>query len=120
MDHLLAAFGNIFTPLPFLFLFIGTTVGIVVGAIPGLSGGMVIALTLPLTFFMDSTNALILMVAMYVGSTSGGLISATLMRMPGTPAALMTVLDGFPIERRAVDGRAAPSGSVFSHRLSAG
>ncbi len=106
MDHLLAAFANIFTPLPLLFLVIGVVVGVVVGAIPGLSGGMVIALTLPLTFLMNSTDALILLVAMYVGSTSGGLISATLMRMPGTPAALMTILDGFPMAKAGRPGRA--------------
>jgi len=114
MEHLLAAFANIFTPMPFLFLFAGTTIGIVVGAIPGLSGGMVIALTLPLTFFMESTNALILMVSMYVGSTSGGLISATLMRMPGTPAALMTILDGFPMARGGRPGRALGFGIFAS------
>lgn len=114
MEHLLAAFANIFTPLPFMFMFVGVTVGIVVGAIPGLSGGMVIALVLPLTFFMDSTNALILLVSMYVGSTSGGLISATLMRMPGTPAALMTILDGFPMAKAGRPGRALGFGIFAS------
>lgn len=114
MDHLLAAFVHLLTPWPFLFMMIGVSVGIVVGAIPGLSGAMVIALTLPLTFFMDSTNALILLVSMYVGSTSGGLISATLMRMPGTPAALMTVLDGFPMARQGRPGRALGFGIFAS------
>jgi putative tricarboxylic transport membrane protein len=113
MEFLAASFANIFTPLPFLFLFTGVAVGIVVGAIPGLSGGMVIALTLPLTFLMDSTNALILLVSMYVGSTSGGLISATLMRMPGTPAAMMTILDGFPMAKAGQPGRALGLG-IFS------
>lgn len=114
MEHLLAAFANLFLPLPFLFLMIGVTVGITVGAIPGLSGAMVIALTLPITFFMDSTNALVLLVSMYVGSTSGGLISATLMRMPGTPAAMMTVLDGFPMARQGRPGRALGFGIYAS------
>jgi putative tricarboxylic transport membrane protein len=102
------------SPLPFTFIFIGVLTGIVVGAIPGLSGAMVIALTLPLTFFMDSTNALVLLVAMYVGATSGGLISATLMRMPGTPAALMTVLDGFPMAKQGQPGRALGFGIMAS------
>ena len=114
MEHLIAAFGHLLTPLPFLFMLVGVTVGITVGAIPGLSGAMVIALTLPLTFFMDSTNALILLVSMYVGSTSGGLISATLMRMPGTPAAMMTVLDGFPMARQGRPGRALGFGIYAS------
>lgn len=114
MEHLLTAFGHLFTPLPFLFMLVGVTVGITVGAIPGLSGAMVIALTLPLTFFMDSTHALILLVSMYVGSTSGGLISATLMRMPGTPAAMMTVLDGFPMAQQGRPGRALGFGIYAS------
>ena len=50
MEHLIAAFSHLFTPVPFLFMLVGVTVGITVGAIPGLSGAMVIALTLPLTF----------------------------------------------------------------------
>ncbi len=114
MEHLVASFGNLFTPLPFMFLLTGVIVGVVVGAIPGLSGGMVIALTLPLTFLMDSTNALILLVSMYVGSTSGGLISATLMRMPGTPAAMMTILDGFPMAKAGKPGRALGFGIFAS------
>jgi len=114
MEFLLPAIADVFTPMPFLMMLLGTTIGIVVGAIPGLSGGMVIALTLPLTFFMESTHALILMVSMYVGSTSGGLISATLMRMPGTPAALMTILDGFPMAKRGQPGRALGFGIMAS------
>lgn len=114
MDHLLQAFAQLFTPLPFLFMLLGVSIGIVVGAIPGLSGGMVIALTLPLTYFMKSTDALVLLVSMYVGSTSGGLISATLMHMPGTPAAMMTVLDGFPMAKKGQPGRALGLGIFAS------
>lgn len=114
MEHLLTAFAHLFTLLPFFYILIGVVVGITVGAIPGLSGAMVIALTLPLTFFMDSTNALVLLVAMYVGSTSGGLISASLMGMPGTPAAMMTVLDGFPMAKGGRPGRALGFGIISS------
>lgn len=114
MNHLLEAFANQFTLLPFFFMVIGVTVGITVGAVPGLSGAMVIALTLPITFFMQSTHALILLVSMYVGATSGGLISATLMKMPGTPAAIMTVLDGFPMAQGGRPGRALGFGIISS------
>ena len=85
-DSLFQAVSQILTPWPFLMMFIGTVLGIVVGAIPGLTGAMLIALTLPLTFYMVPFNAIVLLVAMYVGAISGGLITATLMRMPGTPA----------------------------------
>ena len=106
MSDLLSALGYIATPWPFFWVLLGTSLGIFVGAIPGLTGGMLIALSIPLTFFMDSTHALVLMVAMYVGSVSGGLISATLLRMPGTPSSMMTTFDGYPMASRGEAERA--------------
>ncbi|MEP3332219.1 tripartite tricarboxylate transporter permease [Sedimentitalea sp.] len=86
-----------------LFLFIGTALGIVVGAIPGLTASMLIALTLPLTFHMDPVSAVTLLIGEYVGGISGGLITAILLRMPGTPASIVTTFDGYPM---AMQGRA--------------
>lgn len=105
-SDLLGAFTYIFTPWPFFWVLLGTSLGIFVGAVPGLTGGMLIALSIPLTFFMNSTHALILMVAMYVGSVSGGLISATLLKMPGTPSSVMTTFDGYPMANRGEAERA--------------
>ena len=100
---------------------LGVVLGVTVGCIPGLTGAMVIALTLPLTFAMSPPDALTLLVAIYVGSVSGGLISATLLNIPGTPASLMTTLDGFPMaaggrpKRALTLGIAASlAGGVFS------
>lgn len=87
-------------------ILLGTLLGVIVGSIPGLTGAMLIALALPLTFEMSPGQAMMLLVAMYVGSVSGGLISATLMRMPGTPASIMTTLDGYPMARDGQSGRA--------------
>jgi len=87
-------------------ILLGATLGITVGAIPGLTGTMLIALSLPMTFSMSPAHALVLLVAMYVGAVSGGLISATLLRMPGTPAAVMTTLDGYPMAQSGRPGRA--------------
>ena len=91
--------------LVFLVL-LGTALGITVGAIPGLTGAMLISLSLPLTFGMDGQSALAFLVAMYVGSVSGGLITATLLRMPGTPASIITTLDGYPMAQSGRAGRA--------------
>ena len=85
IGDLAGAVAYIFQPMPLFFLVLGTWLGIFVGAVPGLTGGMLISLVIPLTFYMDSIQALVLMVAMYVGSVSGGLISAMLFRIPGTP-----------------------------------
>ena len=94
------------SPLILGLVLLGTALGIIVGAIPGMTGTMLIALTLPMTFSMEPVPALVLLVAMYVGAVSGGLISATLLRMPGTPAAVMTTLDGYPMARAGQPGRA--------------
>jgi putative tricarboxylic transport membrane protein len=97
-----------------LFIFIGVTIGIIVGGLPGLTATMAIALTLPLTFYMKSSYALILLVSMYVGGISGGLITATLLRIPGTPASIMTTLDGFPMAKGGRPGRAIGFGIISS------
>lgn len=114
MDGFFAAFRYLLTPLPFCWMMLGTSLGIVVGAVPGLTGAMLIALTLPLTFNMPSADALVLLVSMYVGSISGGLITATLLRMPGTPASMMTTLDGYPMAQRGEPGRALGLGITAS------
>jgi putative tricarboxylic transport membrane protein len=93
---------------------LGTSLGVMVGAIPGLTGAMLIALTLPLTFSMGAENALVLLVSMYVGSVSGGLVTATLLRMPGTPASIMTTLDGYPMAKSGRPGRALGLGVTAS------
>lgn len=89
-----------------LYMMLGTSLGVIVGAIPGLTGAMLIALSLPLTFTMSGEHALVLLVSMYVGSVSGGLVTATLLRIPGTPASMMTMLDGYPLAQQGQPGRA--------------
>lgn len=106
MEALANALFYIFTPEAFLWLLLGVSSGIFVGAVPGLGGGMLITLVLPLTFHMDSTVALVMMIGMYVGSVSGGLISATLLRMPGTPSSIITTFDGYPMAQNGEPGRA--------------
>lgn len=105
MDGLLPLFAAL-TPESLVFIALGTILGVVVGAIPGLTGGMLIALSIPLTFGMGPVNALSLLVAMYMGSVSGGLVAAILLRIPGTPASVMTTLDGYPLAMKGQAGRA--------------
>ena len=93
----LQALQYLLSPTPLIWLTVGVASGIFVGAIPGLGGGMLMALTVPLTFSMDSTHAVLLLMGMHVGSVTGGLISATLLKMPGTPSAIMTTFDGYPM-----------------------
>ena len=106
MAGLSQAVQQLLSPAGFGLVLLGTALGITVGAVPGLTGAMLIALTLPMTFTMAPEQAMILLVGMYVGSVSGGLITATLLRMPGTPASIMTTLDGYPMARAGRPGRA--------------
>ncbi len=117
----LEALQHVLSPYPFLWIFIGVAGGIFVGAIPGLGGGMLMALTVPLTFSMDSTNAVLLLMGMHVGSVSGGLISATLLKMPGTPSAMMTTFDGYPMAQQGKPSKALSLGvgaSLFGGLIS--
>ncbi|MEF2074269.1 tripartite tricarboxylate transporter permease [Consotaella aegiceratis] len=97
-----------------LFLLVGTALGIVVGAIPGLTATMLIALTLPLTFHMDPVNAVTLLIGEYVGGISGGLITAILLRMPGTPSSIVTTFDGYPMAQKGQVERALALGIMAS------
>lgn len=108
------AFIALFTPNNMMFLFIGTALGIVVGAIPGLTASMLIALTLPLTFHMDPVSAVTLLIGEYVGGISGGLIMAILLRMPGTPSSIVTTFDGYPMAQKGQSERALALGIMAS------
>ena len=108
------AFQTLFQLDNLFFLFVGTSVGIVVGAIPGLTASMLIALTLPLTFHMMPVNAVTLLIGEYVGGISGGLITAILLRMPGTPASIVTTFDGYPMAMNGQPQRALALGIMAS------
>lgn len=114
MNELLTAAQASLSPTALMLMMIGTSLGIVVGAMPGLTGAMLIALSLPLTFSMSGEHAMVLLVSMYVGSVSGGLITATLLRIPGTPASMMTTYDGYPMAQAGQGKRALSLGIVAS------
>lgn len=110
MPDLGAVTSLMFSPTALVLVAIGSTLGVAVGAIPGLTGAMLIALSLPLTFSMSGEHAMVLLVSMYVGSVTGGLITATLLRIPGTPASMMTTLDGYPMAQQGKADRALALG----------
>ena len=100
----LAYFGDVFTPLNFLFLVMGTVGGLLLGATPGLSPTMAVALLIPFTFHMQPASGLILLGAAYTSPVAGGAVSAILLKIPGAPANIATTLDGHVMAR---NGRAA-------------
>ncbi len=97
-----------------LFILMGVVIGIIFGAIPGLSATMAIALFLPVTYGLSPQLSVILLVALYVGGISGGLISAILTHIPGTPSSIATCFDGFPLTQKGQGAKALGVGIVFS------
>ena len=91
---------NVFTPISLICLAGGLIVGIIGGALPGISSSMTCALCLPLTYSLEPIPAFIMLVAIYVGATYGGGITATLCSTPGTNAAAATALDGYPLTQK--------------------
>lgn len=80
-----------------LAMLIGTAAGILIGAIPGLTATLAMALLLPFTYAMPPLVALGMMAGIYNGSMYGGAIPAILMKIPGTPSAVATTFDGYPL-----------------------
>ncbi|HEY5292320.1 MAG TPA: tripartite tricarboxylate transporter permease [Burkholderiales bacterium] len=87
-------------------LFVGTLVGLIGGALPGVTITMTIIIVLPFTFGMDPLQGLATMTGVYVGGSAGGAITAALIGIPGTPSAITTTFDGFPMTQKGQPGRA--------------
>ena len=96
-------FGEVFTLPHFTILVLGTIGGLILGATPGLSPTMAVALLIPFTFQMEPTASLILLGAVYTSTVAGGAVSGILVNIPGAPANIATVMDGYPL---AQSGRA--------------
>ena len=87
-------------------LCVGTLVGVVGGAIPGITITMTVIVVLPFTFGLEPLQGLAAMIGVYVGGETGGLIASCLLGIPGKPSAVATTFDGFPMARKGEPGRA--------------
>ena len=99
-------FGDVFTPFNFLLLLIGTIGGLILGATPGLSPTMAVALLIPFTFKLEPAQGLILLGAAYTSTVAGGAVSAILLKIPGAPANIATTLDGHTMAKKGQGARA--------------
>jgi putative tricarboxylic transport membrane protein len=100
------SYSSIFTLNIMFLIFVGVTAGIVIGALPGLTATMGVALLIPLTFGRPPLASLSMLMGIYTGAMYGGAISAILIRTPGTPAAAATVLEGYPMCQKGLAGSA--------------
>lgn len=114
MDHFLAALVDLLSPTMLFLVFSGTFVGIVVGALPGLSATLGVAILLPVTYYLSAAEGMVLLLGIYTGGIYGGSIAAVLLNIPGCPASLMTTLDGYPMAQRGEGGRGIGIATVSS------
>ncbi|MBR0368157.1 MAG: tripartite tricarboxylate transporter permease [Clostridia bacterium] len=110
------AAGGVFNGINLLIVAGAVLLGLVVGAIPGLTGTMALALLINLTYKLPSDQAVAFMLGVYVGAVSGGLFSAIMLNIPGTPNAAATALDGYPLAKSGKGGKAL-FGGVFASCL---
>lgn len=110
----MAGFLAILNPTTLLLILVGVVIGIVFGAIPGLSGTMAVALCLPFTYSMNSVDSISMLLALYFGGVSGGLIASVLLRIPGTPGSVATIWDGGKMAENGEPHRALGIGITYS------
>lgn len=106
VQSILGGFASALTPETLVLILGGTVLGLAVGAIPGLSSAIGLAIVLPFTFVLAPEPAMLTMVAIYMAAQYGGSITAIVIGVPGTPPAVATTFDGHPMARRGEAGRA--------------
>ena len=115
MDMIVEIFTTSLTPIVLLYMLVGVVAGICIGALPGLTATMGVALLLPMTFGMDAAQGILMLLGIYVGAIYGGSISAVLLHTPGTPASAATAIEGYKLNLRGEAGRALGVATLSSY-----
>lgn len=102
-----------FSPMLFALCW-STILGIIVGALPGLTATMAVSLLIGLTYSLSTQNALVIIMGVYVGAIYGGSRAAILLNIPGTPSAAATALDGYPLAKKGRGGAALTIATIVS------
>src|SRR5689334_60515 len=109
MDELSALFHGfavVLTPMNIGLMFVGITLGVLIGVLPGLGGANGVAILLPLTFTMSPTSAIVMLSCIYWGALFGGAITSILFNIPGEPWSVATTFDGYPLAQKGQAGQA--------------
>ena len=114
MDMFITVISSMLVPYNLAVIVGGTVIGIIFGAVPGLSATTGIALMLPVSFSMTPVTGILFLGSIYVGGISGGLISAILLGVPGTPASVATCFDGYTMAKNGRSSRALGIGILSS------
>lgn len=121
MDFIISVITQVFTPFNMLLVVLGASWGLIAGSLPGVSSSMAVILLLPFTYELGIMSSIVLMISVYVGGSAGGSVAAILMKTPGTPEAVATTFDGYPLAMQGKSGEAlglaitaSSFGSIFS------
>jgi putative tricarboxylic transport membrane protein len=102
------------TPFNLMLALVGVVLGTIIGALPGLSATMAVAVLVPFTFTMNPASGMIALGAIYTGAVYGGAYAAILVNTPGTPSSIATTFDGFPMAKRGEGGYAVTIATISS------
>lgn len=105
---------ELFSVSTLFFIALGTFVGLIIGAMPGLGTMLAIVMLLPVTYVISPLESILLLLAAYQASEYGGSISSIILGIPGTPAAAATVLDGYTLAKNQSPGKAISYSLVAS------
>lgn len=114
MSLIATGFAEILNPACLMLIAWGVFIGLIFGSMPGLSATMAVALCLPMTYGMTPIAGISLLLGLYIGGISGGLVAAILLRIPGTPSSVATCFDGYPLAAKGEAGKALGVGIFFS------
>lgn len=114
MQEILNGFVSAFDLYTLFIIVLSTTLGIIIGAMPGLSAAMGVALLIPITFTMEPAIGLIMLLGIYCGAIFGGSIAAILISTPGTPAASATLIEGYQMTKKGQGGKALKTAAFAS------
>lgn len=114
ISYLPYIFSQIIQPFNLILMVAGTIVGIIFGAIPGLSGTMAVMLFMPLTYTMQSSTAIIFLLSLWIGGCSGAFIGSVLLGIPGSASAVATCWDGHPLAQKGQASKALAIGMTAS------
>ena len=115
-EVMLAGFLGSFTPVVIFYTAAGVFLGLAVGAVPGLSAAMAIALAVPMTYTLSPVAAIGFLIGVYKGGSYGGSLSAILLNTPGCAEAAATIFDGYPLAQQG-KGLKAIKMSLFASAL---
>lgn len=114
MEPVIQGLSLVLDPFNIALIFGGVFIGVIVGALPGLSSPMAVALLLPFSITLEPVPAICMMAALYCAGTFGGSITAILINAPGAPPAAATAIDGYPMAKRGEAGRALGIAAISS------